>query len=284
MKLPLHIAQKLQLLLEPGQLVSGSMMQHTAVTKMLDDGILHKKQLGKTRSQIYLADASVLSAYLHNQYGISDLLLYIEKQTGEELTRSGAVQISGDSKLKKIRSFSGFMTNVYEPLQCTMLGEPFILQPIPGSFTFINAYKNFTPAESVTIIGIENAENFANILKQQWLFGDLHPLFVCRYPQSNDLVKWLQQIPNQYLHFGDLDFEGINIYLNEFKKKLGDRSTFFIPPQTSEYLQSYGNRGLYNKQLSRAPLAKAVLEKGIERLLTLIHQYKKVLEQEIFIR
>ena len=46
-------------------------------------------------------------------------------------------------------------------------------------------------------------------------------LFVCRYPQSNDLIKWLQSIPNRYLHFGDLDFAGINIYLNEFKKYLG---------------------------------------------------------------
>lgn len=284
MKLPLHIAQKLQQLLQPGQLISGSLFKHHVVVKMLDDGILFKKQLSKTRSQVYLPDATVLYAYLHNHFGIDNLDLYIEKQSAEVLSRSEAVLISGDSKLKNIRTFSGFLTNVYEPIQCTMHGKSFVLNPMPGSFIFIHDYKNFTPDPSVTIIGIENAENFTHISKQQYLFKDIQPLFVSRYPQSSDLVKWLQSIPNPYLHFGDLDFEGINIYLNEFKKHLGDRASFFIPPQTETCLLKYGSRALYNKQLYRAPGILSSPEKAIQELLELIHHHKKVLEQEIFIQ
>ena len=96
-------------------------------------------------------------------------------------------------------------------------------------------------------------------------------------------MKWLQVIPNPYLHFGDLDFEGINIYLNEFKKQLGNRASFFIPEQTEDYLQRFGNRALYNKQLSRAPAMAGITEKGLIELLQLINRHKKVLEQEIFI-
>lgn len=283
MKLPLHIAQKLQQLIKPGQLVPGSSMQHRVVEKMLEDGILQKKQLSKTRAQIYLSNAGVLKDYLHNHFGIGDINLYIEKQAGEVLTRAGAVEISGNSKLKSIRTFSGFLANSYEPVQCRMQGKSFVLDPLPGSFTFIHDYTTFLPDPSVTIVGIENAENFSNIAKQAYLFKDIQPLFVSRYPQSNDLVKWLQTIPNPYLHFGDLDFEGINIYLNEFKKHLGVRSCFFIPPQTEEYLSKYGNRALYNKQLSRAADISIISEKSILQLLQLIHQHKKVLEQEIFI-
>ncbi len=283
MKLPLHIAQKLQQLLQIGHLISGSLMRHPVVNKMLDDGVLFKKQLTKTRSQVYLPDVAVLNAYLHNHFGIGDLDLYIQKQSKQELSRADSVSISGDSKLKSIRTFSGFLTNVYEPVPCLMQGKPFVLNPLPGGFTFIQDYKTFIPDPSIAIVGIENAENFSKIKQQQYLFKDIQPLFVSRYPQSNDLVKWLQSIPNAYLHFGDLDFEGINIYLNEFEKYLGDRASFFIPSQTEDYLVKYGNRALYNKQLYRAADISSVPEKGIQLLLELLHQHKKVLEQEIFI-
>ena len=250
---------------------------------MLEDGILQKKQLGKMKAQIFLADPGMLNDYLHNQFGIGDLDLFIEKILGHSLTRAGSVHISGDSKLKTIRTFSGFLANVYHPVKCEMQGKPFVLNPLPGSFTFVHDYKTFLPGSSVTVVGIENAENFSQIEKQSYLFRDMEVLFVSRYPQSNDLVKWLQAIPNAYLHFGDLDFEGINIYNHEFKKHLGDRAGFFIPPQTENYLVKYGNRTLYNKQLSRAADVSQLSEKNIQELTYLLHQHKKVLEQEVFI-
>jgi hypothetical protein len=283
MKMPLHIAQKLQQLQTRGQLISGSLMRHNVVDKMLEDGILVKKQLSKTKSQIYLANDVGLKDYLHNHFGIGDLDLYVEKLLDNDLTRSAAIQISGDSKLKNIRTFSGFLTNVYEPIQCRMQEKSFMLNPQPGCFTFISDYANFIPDPAVTIVGIENAENFSNIKEQAYLFKNIQPLFVSRYPQSNDLMKWLQAIPNPYLHFGDLDFEGINIFLNEFKKHLGERATFFVPAQTEALLLKYGNRALYNKQLSKAPAIDATIEKNIQKLLEMIHRHKKVLEQEVFI-
>jgi len=283
MKMPLHIAQKLQQLQQAGQLISGSLMRHAVVDKMLDDGILLKKQLSKTKSQVYLANAGALQDYLHNHFGIGDLDLFVKKLLADDLTRAASVQISGDSKLRNIRTFSGFPVNVYEPVQCRMQGQSFMLQPLPGCFTFIQDYNNFIPDPAITIVGVENAENFSHIEKQAYLFKDIQPLFVSRYPQSNDLVKWLKAIPNPYLHFGDLDFEGINIYLHEYKSQLGERGVFFIPEQTEEFLLKFGNRALFNKQLSSAADKTTIAEKPLRELVELLHLHKKVLEQEVFI-
>jgi hypothetical protein len=283
MKLPLQIAQKLQALTLPNELIAGSSMQHPTVVKMVEDGILYKRQVSKTKSQIYLPDSAKLKHYLHNHFGIPDLDLYVISLSAETISRAVATQISGDSKIKSIRTFSGFLANVYEPVSCQMHGRPFTLQPLPGSFTFIQDYEHFLPDSSITIVGIENAENFNQIKGQAYLFKHIKPLFVSRYPQSNDLVKWLQLIPNPYLHFGDLDFEGINIYLHEFKKHLGNKASFFIPPQTAAYLPEFGNRMLYNKQLFKAPTAISLPEQALQNLMILFHKHKKVLEQEIFI-
>ncbi|MCA6071324.1 MAG: hypothetical protein LE168_02900 [Endomicrobium sp.] len=66
----------------------------------------------------------------------------------------------------------------------------------------------------------------------------MRPLFVSRYPQnqSKDLIKWLQSIPNNYLHFGDFDFAGIGIYLNEYKKYLTDKAMFLIPENIEKFI------------------------------------------------
>ncbi|MCY7422579.1 MAG: hypothetical protein LH478_12655, partial [Chitinophagaceae bacterium] len=111
----------------------------------------------------------------------------------------------------------------------------------------------------------------------------LKPLFVCRYPYSGDLLHWLRNIPNTYLHFGDIDFAGINIFLNEYYVHLGERSSFFTPPGLPELLAKYGNRNLYNKQslLTLQPSHKAYAH--LQPIVDLLHLHKKGLEQEIFI-
>jgi hypothetical protein len=129
---------------------------------------------------------------------------------------------------------------------------------------------------------MENPENFRHIDNQRQLFPGIKPLFVSRYPQSKDLVKWLSAIPNRYLHFGDFDFAGINIYLNEYKKHLGSRSQFFVPDHIEEKILRYGSRHLYDKQLRLQPGPGKTDEPGLNNLISLIHTYKKGLEQEIY--
>jgi hypothetical protein len=281
MKLPVSIANKLLQLLQ-GERLPASILQHAIVTKMLEDGVIQKQQAGKTKALLFISNAASLHAYIKNHFGINDLQEYAETYNQEGLTRADAVTIAGDSKLRSVRTFKGFVVNTYLDITASLNGKPFILHPVEGSFTFISDYETFKVSPTVTIVGVENPENFRHIHKQQYLFKDIELLFVCRYPQSNDLLKWLMTISNPYLHFGDFDFAGISIYLSEYKKHLGDKASYFIPPGIEQLFDKYGNRELYNNQLSNS--IKSLIEPQLNRLVALLHQYKKGLEQEILIR
>lgn len=281
MVLPLHIAQKLQQLLLPETSVPGSEMKHNVVNKMLDDGILQKKQTSKSRHVIFIPVKTSLTNYLHNHFGISDLDEYISKYN-QLPNRAAAVTIAGNSKLRRIRTFKGFLVSSTSPVAAMFHGKQFYINPPEGSFIYMYDYENFQPDSDIVIVGVENPENFRRLFEQEYLFTNIKPLFVSRYPQSNDLIKWLQSIPNPYLHFGDLDFEGIKIYNNEYKKHLTARARLFLPSGLEDLLMKYGNRTLYNRQYAERPDTSAA-EPAVKLLMELLLKHGKVLEQEIFI-
>ncbi|MEJ7912913.1 MAG: hypothetical protein WKF70_07145 [Chitinophagaceae bacterium] len=284
MRLPLNIAAKLLAMIEKGTSVPASAMQGEIVQKMIENGVIQKKQTGRSRALLMIKDSGALSAYLYNQFGIPDLASYTSKLSTGHLMRSEAVIVSGNSKLRAVRTFQGFLVNCYSPVAGTLRGQPYIVKPLAGGFTFIFDYEYFIPAATITIVYIENPENFRYIDLQAYLFSGITPLFVCRYPHSNDLLKWLRDIiPNHFVYFGDLDFAGINIYLNEYKKHLGTRASYLIPGDVETLIEKYGNRELYDRQLK---YSAEILgnEEGIISLMELFKKYKRVLEQEVFIR
>ena len=255
-------------------------MKHPAIDAMLDNGILKKQIQGRSKALIYLNNKNLLTAYLQNHFGIEDIETYIAFAKKDEISRAEAIEISSNSKLKSTRTFKGFLVNSYEPVECVLNNERIIIEPKEGTFTFIYDYENFIPSTDITIVGIENPENFRHIQKQRKLFENIRPLFVSRYPQNKDLIRWLTSIPNYYLHFGDLDFAGINIYWNEFKKYLQQRAGFFLPDGIEELIAKNGNRELYNNQILQIN-TKAIDEKNVLDLIEFIEKYKKGLEQEL---
>jgi tetratricopeptide (TPR) repeat protein len=123
-----------------------------------------------------------------------------------------------------------------------------------------------------------------NVDKSILLVEDINPLFVSRYPQNQnkDVIKWLSSIPNNYLHFGDFDIAGIGIYLNEYKKYLIDKATFFIPEYLEKELRENGNRERYNVQKVNFKLNE-IEENKLLKLIDLINTQKKGLDQEYYI-
>jgi hypothetical protein len=71
---------------------------------------------------------------------------------------------------------------------------------------------------------------------------------------------------------GDYDFAGINIYLQEFKKHLGAKASFFIPYNIEQLLEKYGNKALYDQQQLNTTL---INEENILKLIQFIHRCKK---------
>ncbi|MCH5597250.1 DUF7281 domain-containing protein [Niabella ginsengisoli] len=281
MKLPLNIAEKL-LSLQNGAAIPSSQLRHGIIEDMVSDGILYRP--GKHRSLIHVMNQDQLHLYLENRFSIKNLDGYVTACKNENITRSELVAVSSDSKLTKVRTFKGFLVNCYTPIQATLNDKPITLNCLNGTFQFIYDFENFVPEKNVTIIGIENPENFYYISQQQYLFENMLPLFVCRYPQnqSKDLIKWLQLIPNNYWHFGDFDFAGIGIYLNEFKKHLGEKARFFVPPNIEKLISLNGNKQRYDKQKLYFDI-DLIMEEKLKELIQIIHKYKKGLDQEILI-
>lgn len=281
--LPLGTALILKRLLE-GEVIPYSSISTATILQLIQENILRRRLKGRTVHRIYLEDAELLYNYLDNVYGIKSLDEYIDFLQEREATRAENVRIANNSKLIPVRTFQGFLLNTFQPITLIVNGEERLLAPSPGCFTFIYDYQTLCLPEEITIVGVENPENFRHIERQQELFKEITPLFVSRYPQSQhkNFIEWMQGNRHPYLHYGDFDFAGILIYQNEYLKKLGNRCSFFVPDSVQHLLPRFGNRDLYNTQL---PLAEQIVEARAERkvseLIELIHREHKGLEQEI---
>lgn len=282
MKLPLSIAKRLHALLQ-GEQIASSKARHQIIDNLVKEHILDRQ--GRIQKKLRLTNSKALHIYLQNKFGINDLENYIHTLEREDhLKRSDLVAVASHSKLRPIRTFKGFMVNAYEPVKTMYKNKTMVLDLRDGVFQFIYDYETFYPEDGVTIVGIENPENFRYIQSQYPYFKHLHPLFVSRYPQnqSKDLMKWLQAIPHPYLHFGDFDLAGIGIYLNEYKKHLGDRANFFVPDNIEYLLKVYGNSHLYDTQSLNVDKSQ-IREDQLRHLIDLIHSTRKGLEQEVLI-
>ena len=274
-------ARSLLLLLE-GECVSASKLSDKLTDSLLNECLIRPITHG-SRISYRVLNASDLRLWLHQQYHIEDLPAWIQSyDLKETLSRSKQVQLSGDSKSRFIRSFKGFLVNVCEPLEVEMNGHRFMLVPQPGMAHFIEDFEHFKVPDDVTVIGVENGENFQHLNAQRYLFDAPKVLFVSRYPQSLDLRNWLCSIPNPYIHFGDFDLAGIHIYLSEFYAHLGNRAEFFIPNDIEDRL-AHGNRKLYNQQLNKYK-DREITDRRLLPLVQLIHHYGCGYEQEGYLK
>ena len=192
------------------------------------------------------------------------------------------ISINNQNRLNKTELFN----NVYKYLTTYYDRDINLvsIHPAKGSFMFIADYEHLTVSKDVVFIGIENAENFRYVTSQQYLFTRYdNVLFVSRYPQDQhrDLIRWLQSIPNPYVHFGDLDLAGIAIYEHEYYRHLGTRASFFVPDDYEQRIAN-GSTERYNAQLSQYGKMQAE-DPRVQPILDCIHRFHKGYDQEGYI-
>ena len=205
-------------------------------------------------------------------------------------TRAELTRLTGDSKAVPVRSCPGFPVNVIAPLSVRLGERKLLLCPCPGSFLYISDFRDFRIPSNTIVVGVENMENFRLPERQEEVWEQIREpfegvpplLLVSRYPQSKDLVTWLQTIPNPYVHFGDFDLAGIHIYLTEFYQHLGDRASFFVPDDIETRLETSGSRERYDTQFLRFGKME-VTDWRVKPLAELIHRYQKGYDQEGYI-
>lgn len=267
-----------------GEQIAGSKLSRKLRDELLAEGMLLVIPHGSKQS--YRArDPEALKRFLIDKDESYRIL-----ETVSSGSRASMAAETGNSKLVMVRSCPGFPVNSYEPIECFLDGEPFMVHPQNGSFLFVADWKQFTIPENVVVIGVENMENFRMIREQRRFFEEYlqahglvnRVLFVSRYPQSTDLRKWLCTIPNHYLHFGDFDLAGINIFLFDFQQYLGkERSSYLIPDDIESRLK-IGSRKRYDTQYDRFKDIKADTYE-LQRLIYLIHRERKGYDQEGYI-
>ncbi|WP_417355351.1 hypothetical protein [Flavobacterium sp.] len=282
MQLSLKIARLLVLMMD-GESIPYSSVKAKLIDDLVFENILFRK--GKHRKVIGLINKEALKNYLANQLQIDDLGDYISALEEKSSTRADLVKITTDSKKSKERAFKGFLVNSYTPIVAELNNERFVISPLPGSFTFIYDYETFKIPKEITVVGVENAKNFSDINKQSYLFKTMTPLFVSRYPQNQnkDFIKWMKSIPNDYLHFGDFDMAGIGIYMNEYKRHLLKKASFFVPENIIDDIENKGNRERYNEQRINFKINE-IKEVKLLELIRVIHLMKKGLDQEYYIK
>ena len=262
-----------------GEQVAGSKLSSKLLDELMAEGLLLVVAHGSKKS--YRArDTEVLKRYLIDK----DESYRILNVTVVD-SRASLAEETGNSKLLSVRSCPGFPINSYEPIESLLNGETFVVNPPEGSFVFIDDWNHFSIPEDIVVVGIENMENFRMIRQQRKLFesilGDKQLLFVSRYPQSTDLRSWLLTIPNKYVHFGDFDLAGIHIFLKEFHKYLGGRSTYFIPSDIEQRLTK-GSQDRYNNQYGKYHTLLCDIP-HLQSLIDLINQYHRGYDQEGYI-
>ena len=283
MKITLPLIEKL-LRLRSGETLPASSLRGEWVEELLREGVFISSSHGSRRNLI--ASSPRLLEQALGQ--IDERLGNLERMREvlqEEATRSEQAAETGNSKLVLTRSCPGFPVNSYEPISCRLHGRELMICPQEGTFVFVADWQVFSIPMDVVVIGIENMENFRLVRQQKALFSSLlqgkRLLFVSRYPQSSDLRSWLQAIPNAYVHFGDFDLAGIHIFLTEFHQFLGERSSFLIPRDIEERLRK-GSLERYREQYPKFKNLSSDIS-SLQRLIELIHQYRRGYDQEGYI-
>ncbi len=282
MNLSLKIA-KILVRLENGETIPASSAKNKLIDELVNENIILKS--GKHKKTLQLINNEQLRVYISNQLQINNLEAYISLLEKKESSRADFVKITTNSKKSKQRVFKGFLVNSYSPINTILNNQTFVINPIDGSFVFIYDFENFIIDPYITIVGVENSENFRQIQKQKYLFKEINPLFISRYPQNQnkDFIKWMKSIPNKYLHYGDFDMAGIGIYLNEYKKHLNERASFFIPSRIETFIKSeYASRERYDNQKINFNVSN-IEEPELQNLVRVIERERKGLDQEFFI-
>lgn len=277
--------------LTEGYKVPSSSLTGEIAQTLIKEEILMVEVHGRKKCY-YAKSGEELRTYLSCNYReLQNIDEYLELlENPGNITRAQLTQITGDSKARKHRTCEGFLINTYSPVSAVLCGKQIVIEPDEGSYVFIANPESFYIPDNVIVVGIENMENFYEIRSQKYLFDKYvasegqNILFVSRYPQkdSKDLQKWLQNVPNRYVHFGDFDPAGIRIYQSEFLQYMSlDRCLFLVPDDIENKIVK-GSTVRYDAQLNILNTLD-VIDKRLIPLVEIIRKYHKCCDQEVYI-
>lgn len=255
-----HIAKYMQTLLKLKELkeLNYSAVPKELLKQLLDKKLVVVKTLSAKRKKIFTSEA------FFEEY--KDL-----ENIQNATRRAQLIAPQSHSKAKKISPQDGLYLNG----NCQILDVklPFFsksavfLKEIPGI------------SKDILIVVVENFENLIFWEEQLRYFQKENILFIFR---NKMMLKFIENIENKIIYFGDFDLAGIDIFQTQVLVK-NKNIEFFIPQNIEENIKQYGSRELFSKQFNKYKNIKSQDSK-MQNLIDIIIENQKSLEQEFFIK
>jgi hypothetical protein len=219
-----------------------------------------------------------LQNYNYNISSLEQIDAYIEDMFSKNVPRDIIQKYNNNTKAKISKSLHGLYVSSLEKLDIILNSENISILPNDGLGYFFFASQKVELFEDTVVVGVENyqvvwfAKRYANFFKQE------NVLFVVTTPY---MLEWISDLENEYIHFGDFDLAGVNIYLNKVVPRLlkSKKYSMFIPSNIEELIEKHGNTQLYESQKQYKDLHSKSDE--VNDLIKIINKFKKGFEQEV---
>jgi len=252
------------------------------VEKLHLNGSIKLKRTSAQRYEILLLKELNIFSFLKSLgyitiESVEDIDRYIKEILTKDVSRDKIQQWTKSSKTKSSKSLKGLYLSSLKNLNIKINDEVVTLVPTNGLAYFCFYTEKIEISKETIIVGVENYQVVWFAKKYREFFEKENILFVVRNPYMRE---WIETLENEYIHFGDYDLAGINIYINEIVPRLkkSKKYSMFIPSNIELLIKEYGDRGLFEKQ--KRYLEMNIEDKGIYELKETIRKYKKGLEQE----
>ncbi len=253
--------------------------QEIVLQLKLNGSVLERRK--KTIKYIDLAKKEnvflLLKSHNYNISSMEEIDSYIENIFDKKASRDIIQQHHNSSKAKISKSMHGLYVSSLQILDVILNGEPVSILPNDGLGYFFFHTEKIELFEDTIVVGIENYQVVWFAKRYTEFFAKSDILFVVITPY---MLEWISSLKNEYIHFGDYDLAGINIYLNKVLPRLlkSKEYSMFIPYNIEQLIDKYGNSELYEKQKQYKNLLSN--DTAVNSLIKIIIKYKKGIEQE----
>ena len=270
----------LKVLIEEGT-ISEKKFDHSEIVVQLksNDSVTMRRK--GSRKYIELAKEENIFLFFKNyDYNIAcidDIDNYIADIFEKKSSRDIIQQYHNNSKAIVSKSQHGLYISSLKEIDIKLNGKVITILPNDGLGYFLFHTEEVEVFDDTIIVGIENYQVVWFAKRYTEFFDRPNILFIVTTPY---MLEWISHLENEYIHFGDYDLAGINIYLNKVVPRLQKsmKYSMFIPENIEYLIEKHGSRELYENQKQYSNLLTDDVE--VARLVEIIVKYKKGFEQE----